>query len=379
MSLVLDLTCELIRRASVTPEDAGCQQLLGERLAAAGFAIEDLHYGEVRNLWATHGETGPVLVLLGHTDVVPTGPVEKWTSPPFEPTIRDGHLFGRGAADMKSGVAAMSLALVEFVRRHPRHPGTVALLLTSDEEGPSIDGVRRVVEEFRRRGQRVDWCLVGEPSSRQVLGDLVRVGRRGSLHGRLCVRGVQGHVAYPELARNPVHAAAAALTELVATVWDEGNASFPPTSFQISNIHAGTGAANIIPGTLEVAFNFRYGTASSADGLRARIEDCLKRHGLDYEIEWELSGEPFLTEPGALRSAVEAVLMEHFGQVPESSTGGGTSDGRFIAPLGAEVVEFGPVNASIHKVDECVSVADLERLPDLYLAIIERLLASPLA
>lgn len=379
MSLVLDLTCELIRRASVTPEDAGCQQLLGERLAAAGFAIEDLHYGEVRNLWATHGETGPVLVLLGHTDVVPTGPVEKWTSPPFEPTIRDGHLFGRGAADMKSGVAAMSLALVEFVRRHPRHPGTVALLLTSDEEGPSIDGVRRVVEEFRRRGQRVDWCLVGEPSSRQVLGDLVRVGRRGSLHGRLCVRGVQGHVAYPELARNPVHAAAAALTELVATVWDEGNASFPPTSFQISNIHAGTGAANIIPGTLEVAFNFRYGTASSADGLRARVEDCLKRHGLDYEIEWELSGEPFLTEPGALRSAVEAVLMEHFGQVPESSTGGGTSDGRFIAPLGAEVVEFGPVNASIHKVDECVSVADLERLPDLYLAIIERLLASPLA
>lgn len=379
MSLVLDLTCELIRRASVTPEDAGCQQLLGERLAAAGFAIEDLHYGEVRNLWATHGETGPVLVLLGHTDVVPTGPVEKWTSPPFEPTIRDGHLFGRGAADMKSGVAAMSLALVEFVRRHPRHPGTVALLLTSDEEGPSIDGVRRVVEEFRRRGQRVDWCLVGEPSSRQVLGDLVRVGRRGSLHGRLCVRGVQGHVAYPELARNPVHAAAAALTELVATVWDEGNASFPPTSFQISNIHAGTGAANIIPGTLEVAFNFRYGTASSADDLRARIEDCLKRHGLDYEIEWELSGEPFLTEPGALRSAVEAVLMEHFGQVPESSTGGGTSDGRFIAPLGAEVVEFGPVNASIHKVDECVSVADLERLPDLYLAIIERLLASPLA
>ncbi|TXI75073.1 MAG: succinyl-diaminopimelate desuccinylase [Dokdonella sp.] len=379
MSLVLDLTCELIRRASVTPEDAGCQQLLGERLAAAGFAIEDLHYGEVRNLWATHGETGPVLVLLGHTDVVPTGPVEKWTSPPFEPTIRDGHLFGRGAADMKSGVAAMSLALVEFVRRHPRHPGTVALLLTSDEEGPSIDGVRRVVEEFRRRGQRVDWCLVGEPSSRQVLGDLVRVGRRGSLHGRLCVRGVQGHVAYPELARNPVHAAAAALTELVATVWDEGNASFPPTSFQISNIHAGTGAANIIPGTLEVAFNFRYGTASSADDLRARIEDCLKRHGLDYEIEWELSGEPFLTEPGALRSAVEAVLVEHFGQVPESSTGGGTSDGRFIAPLGAEVVEFGPVNASIHKVDECVSVADLERLPDLYLAIIERLLASPLA
>ncbi|TAH41417.1 MAG: succinyl-diaminopimelate desuccinylase [Gammaproteobacteria bacterium] len=379
MSLVLDLTCELIRRASVTPEDAGCQQLLGERLAAAGFAIEDLHYGEVRNLWATHGETGPVLVLLGHTDVVPTGPVEKWTSPPFEPTIRDGHLFGRGAADMKSGVAAMSLALEEFARRHPRHPGTVALLLTSDEEGPSIDGVRRVIEEFRRRGQCVDWCLVGEPSSRQVLGDLVRVGRRGSLHGRLSVRGVQGHVAYPELARNPVHLSAAALAELAATVWDEGNASFPPTSFQISNLHAGTGAANIIPGTLEVAFNFRYGTASSADGLRARVEDCLKRHGLDYAIEWELSGEPFLTEPGALRSAVEAVLMEHCGRMPESSTGGGTSDGRFIAPLGAEVVEFGPVNASIHKVDECVSVADLERLPDLYLAIIERLLASPLA
>ena len=345
MSEILDLTCELIRRASVTPEDAGCQQLLGERLAAAGFAIEDLHYGDVRNLWATHGTDGPVLILLGHTDVVPTGPVENWTSPPFEPTIRNGHLFGRGAADMKSGVAAMTLALEAFVRRHPQHAGVVGLLLTSDEEGPSIDGVRRVVEEFHRRGQRVDWCLVGEPSSRQALGDLVRVGRRGSLHGRLSVRGIQGHVAYPDLARNPVHLAAAALAELAATVWDEGNASFPPTSFQISNLHAGTGA------------------------------NCLKRHGLDYAIEWELSGEPFLTEPGALRSAVEAVLMQHCGRVPESSTGGGTSDGRFIAPMGAEVVEFGPVNASIHKVDECVSVADLERLPDMYLAIIERLLA----
>jgi succinyl-diaminopimelate desuccinylase len=373
MSEIFDLTCELIRRASVTPEDGGCQSLLATRLADAGFTIENLRYGEVANLWATHGKQGPVLVFLGHTDVVPSGPEAQWTSPPFAPTLRDGHLYGRGAADMKSGVAAMCLALEEFVRRHPDHEGSVALLLTSDEEGPSIDGVKRVVEEFRQRGQRIDWCLVGEPSSQSTLGDLVRVGRRGSLHGQLCVRGVQGHVAYPEKALNPIHAAAPALAELAAIRWDDGNASFPPTSFQISNIHAGTGANNVIPGSLEVTFNFRYSTASSAEELQARVESCLGRHGLDFSIDWNLSGVAFLTEPGALRTAVTAAVESACGITPVASTGGGTSDGRFIAPLGAEVVELGPVNESIHKIDENVSVSDLERLPALYLDVAERL------
>lgn len=374
MSDILHLTRELIRRASVTPEDAGCQALLGERLGRAGFTVEHLRFGDVDNLWASHGTSGPVLVFLGHTDVVPSGPEQLWSSPPFEPTIRDGYLFGRGAADMKSGVAAMTIALEEFVRRHPAHAGTVALLLTSDEEGPSIDGMRRVAEEFRRRGQRIDWCLVGEPSSQATLGDLIRVGRRGSLHGQLTVRGVQGHVAYPEQALNPIHAAAPALAELAATRWDEGNAEFPPTSFQISNLHAGTGANNIIPGQLDVAFNFRYGTASTAEGLRARVEACLSRHQLDFSIDWSLSGEAFLTAPGLLRTAVSAAVRAACGIEPVPSTGGGTSDGRFIAPLGAEVVELGPVNASIHKIDECVSLQDLEKLPGLYREIAERLL-----
>ena len=376
MTAILNLTSELIRRASVTPEDAGCQVLLAARLDEAGFEIENLRFGEVDNLWATHGTVGPVLVFLGHTDVVPTGPADQWASPPFEPTIRDGHLFGRGAADMKSGVAAMTLALEEFVRRHPDHQGTLALLLTSDEEGPSIDGVRRVAEEFRRRGQRIDWCLVGEPSSQERLGDLVRVGRRGSLHGQLRVRGVQGHVAYPEKALNPIHVAAPALAELVATRWDEGNASFPPTSFQISNIHSGTGASNIIPGHLDVTFNFRYSTASTEQGLREKLEACLSRHSLDFSIDWNLSGEAFLTGEGQLRQAVTAAIEASCAITPVASTGGGTSDGRFIAPLGAEVVELGPINETIHKIDECVLIADLERLPGLYLDIAERLLGS---
>ena len=374
-SPVLQLTLDLVRRASVTPDDAGCQALLAARLAACGFSVEHLRYGDVDNLWATHGRGDPVLVLLGHTDVVPSGPPETWSSPPFEPAIREGRLYGRGTADMKSGVAAMVVAAEEFVREHPGHAGTLAVLVTSDEEGRSVDGVRRVVEEFRRRDQRIDWCLVGEPSSRQVLGDLIRVGRRGSLSACLTVFGVQGHVAYPEKARNPVHAAAPALAELVATRWDEGNEAFPPTSMQISNITAGTGAGNVIPGRLRVWFNFRFGTASSAAGLRRRVEDCLHRHGLDFELEWDLSGEPFLTAPGRLRDAVEAAILARCGLRPESSTGGGTSDGRFIAPLGAEVVELGPVNASIHKVDEHVDLADLEVLPELYRAIIASLLA----
>lgn len=375
MSPILDLTRELIRRVSVTPDDAGCQALIAERLAPAGFTIEHLRYGEIDNLWATHGGDGPVLVFLGHTDVVPSGPLEAWTSPPFEPTVRDGCLYGRGAADMKSGVAAMVIALEEFVRARPDHAGTLALLLTSDEEGHAVDGVRRVADEFRRRGQRIDFCVVGEPSSKKHLGDLIRVGRRGSLTGRLVVRGVQGHVAYPDLARNPIHALAPALADLAATRWDEGNEAFPPTSFQVSNLNAGTGADNVIPGELRAVFNFRFGTASTAQSLHERVEAILRAHGVDFGIDWWMSGEPFLTRAGALRDATVAAIREHCGIEPELSTGGGTSDGRFIAPLGAEVVELGPVNASIHQVDECVALDELERLPGLYRAIAERLLA----
>ena len=376
MSAILDLTRELIRRASVTPDDAGCQQLLAERLQRAGFAVEHLRYGEVDNLWATHGTSAPVLVFLGHTDVVPSGPVAQWSSPPFEPTIRDGRLYGRGAADMKSGVAAMTLALEAFVAAHPGHAGTVALLLTSDEEGPTNrDGVSRVVGEFRRRSQRIDWCVTGEPSSRDRLGDIVRVGRRGSMSGHLRVRGVQGHVAYPDKVRNPIHLAAPALAELAATSWDEGNESFPPTSFQISNIQAGTGALNVVPGMLEAAFNFRFCTASTAQSLRERTEAILHRHGLDFEVDWDLSGEAFLTHDGALRTAVTAAMQEVCGVTPQADTGGGTSDARFIAPLGAEVVEVGPVNASIHKIDENVALAEIEVLPRLYLRIAEKLFA----
>jgi succinyl-diaminopimelate desuccinylase len=376
MSAVFDLACDLIRRRSVTPDDAGCQAMIGNRLAASGFRVEHLRFGEVDNLWATHGSGGPLLVFLGHTDVVPPGPIENWQSDPFEPTVRDGLLYGRGAADMKGGVAAMVVALETIVAAHPDHRGRVGLLLTSDEEGPTnLDGVRRVAEHFRETGERIDWCVVGEPSSKERLGDLIRVGRRGSLSGTLVVRGVQGHVAYPEKAKNPIHMFAPALAELAAERWDQGNQDFPPTSFQVSNLNAGTGANNVIPGTLTALINFRYSTASRAEDLRRRAEAILDKHGLDWQIEWSLSGEPFLTPPGgAVREAVVSVCRELCGIVPEESTGGGTSDGRFIAPLGAEVVELGPVNATIHKVDECVSVADLERLPALYEAVCNRLL-----
>jgi succinyl-diaminopimelate desuccinylase len=376
MTDILDLTRELIRRRSVTPDDAGCQDLIAERLARAGFGIERLRYGEVDNLWVTHGAAdGPTLVFLGHTDVVPSGPEDAWTTPPFEPTIRDGVLQGRGAADMKGSVAAMVVALEAFVAAHPGHRGRVALLLTSDEEGDAIDGVRKVAEVFKARGERLDWCVVGEPSAKERLGDLIRVGRRGSLSARMTVRGVQGHVAYPHQADNPIHKLAPALAELVAEHWDDGNDDFPPTSLQVSNIHAGTGANNVIPGRVEVIFNFRYGTASTAEGLRARAEAILDRHGLDRDIRWHDSGRPFLSPPdGRLREAVVATCREQAGIDPEQSTGGGTSDGRFIAPLGVEVVELGPVNATIHKVDECVDVADLERLPTLYRDIAQRLL-----
>ncbi|WP_028920470.1 succinyl-diaminopimelate desuccinylase [Pseudoxanthomonas suwonensis] len=377
MSEVLDLACELIARPSVTPDDAGCQALLADRLQRAGFACESLRYGEVDNLWATHGEGGPVLVLLGHTDVVPPGPREAWTSDPFVPEIRDGVLYGRGAADMKGSVAAFVVAAERFVAAHPEHPGTLALLLTSDEEGDAIDGVRRVAETFRQRGQRIDWCITGEPSSTAKLGDLLRVGRRGSLSGTLTVKGVQGHVAYPHKARNPIHQAAPALAELTARVWDEGYESFPPTSLQVSNIHAGTGASNVIPGELRVLFNLRYNPHWDAPRLEAEIAALLDRHGLDYTLRWHRSGEPFYTPEGPLRSAAREVLAQFAGAPPEESTGGGTSDARFIAPLGAQCIEVGPVNASIHQVDEHVSVADLEALPGLYLRLLERLLLPP--
>jgi succinyl-diaminopimelate desuccinylase len=375
MTDVVDLTCDLIARPSVTPDDAGCQDLIAQRLARAGFAIEWLRFGQVDNLWATHGSGAPVLALLGHTDVVPPGPREAWASDPFVPQIRDGVLYGRGAADMKSGVAAFVVAAERFAAAHPQHAGTLALLLTSDEEGDALDGVRKVAETFRARGERIDWCITGEPSSTERLGDLLRVGRRGSLSATLAVQGVQGHVAYPHKARNPIHLAAPALAELVARHWDDGYESFPPTSLQISNVHAGTGANNVIPGDLQVAFNLRYNPHWDAPRLEAEIAALLDRHGLDYTLRWHRSGEPFYTPEGRLRSVAREVLGDFAGAAPEESTGGGTSDARFIAPLGAQCIEVGPVNASIHQVDEHVRVADLEALPALYLRLIERLLS----
>ena len=374
MSEVVNLAKELVLRASVTPEDEGCQQLLAQRLRRAGFHCEHLRFGAVDNLWATHGSGGPVLVLLGHTDVVPSGPREAWASDPFVPEVRDGRLYGRGTADMKGSVAAFVVALERFVAAHPAHRGTVALLLTSDEEGDAIDGVRKVADAFRTRGQGIDWCITGEPSSKERLGDLLRVGRRGTLSATLTVKGVQGHVAYPDKARNPIHEALPALAELAARRWDEGYESFPPTSFQVSNVHAGTGANNVIPGELQVLFNLRYNPHWRAEALEQACEAVLRAHGLDYAVQWHRGGEPFHTPEGPLRAAAREVLARFAGAAPEESTGGGTSDARFIAPLGAHCIEIGPVNASIHKVDEHVSVADLEALPDLYLALLERLL-----
>jgi succinyl-diaminopimelate desuccinylase len=376
MSAVLELTRDLMARRSVTPDDAGCLPAIAARLQRVGFRIDHLRFGDVDNLWATHGSEGPVLAFLGHTDVVPSGPEEHWTTPPFEPTERDGMLYGRGAADMKGSVAAMVVALERFVTAHPSHAGTVGLLLTSDEEGVALHGVREVVEYFAAVGQRIDYCVVGEPSAKERLGDLIRVGRRGSLSGTLTVHGVQGHVAYPEKAKNPIHAFAPALAALAAERWDDGNAEFPPTSFQVSNINAGTGANNVIPGELVALVNFRFSTASTADGLRERAEAILRAHGVDFAIDWHLSGHPFLATPGGrLREVVAGVCRDLCGIDPEQSTGGGTSDGRFIAPMGAEVTELGPVNATIHKVDECVSLADLDALPGLYEAICQRMLA----
>ena len=375
MSPTLELTENLIARRSVTPADEGCQALMIERLGAAGFHIEPLPFGNVANFWAWHGEqAAPVLCFAGHTDVVPTGPLEEWLSDPFTPTIRDGMLYGRGAADMKSGLAAMITATETFLAAHPRHRGRIAFLITSDEEGPSVDGTKRIAALFAERGERIDWCVVGEPSSERTVGDTIKIGRRGSFSGRLTVHGVQGHVAYPQLAENPVHMLAPALAELTQRVWDEGTEHFEPTSFQISNLNAGTGAPNVIPGELRARFNIRYSPAQTLEGLKATVEEILRKHGVRFTLEWYLSGEPFYTPPGALSEAVCAAIQSVTGSRPQLSTGGGTSDGRFIAPLGAEVVELGVVNATIHKVNECVRVADIEALQRMYVNVLANLL-----
>ena len=374
MSPTLELTLDLIARNSVTPVDAGCQEVMARRLAAVGFEIEMLRYGSVENLWAKRGKGGPVLCFAGHTDVVPTGPLEEWRTDPFQPTIRDGMLFGRGAADMKSGLAAMVTAVESFVTAHPGHRGCIAFLITSDEEGPSVDGTKRVVELLRSRQQRIDWCIVGEPSSEKAVGDTIKIGRRGSFSGRLTVHGVQGHVAYPQLARNPVHMLAPALAELTAHVWDEGNEHFEPTTFQISNLNAGTGAPNVIPGELKARFNLRYSPVQTQEGLKKTVEGILDRHGVKYTIEWYVSGEPFYTPPGALSDGVCAGVKSVTGSAPKLSTGGGTSDGRFIATLGAQVVELGVTNASIHKVNESVGLEEIDALHGMYLESLRRLL-----
>lgn len=370
------LALDLLSRPSVTPEDGGCQRRIAERLAALGFTIEHLRFGEVDNHWARWGTAAPLFVFAGHTDVVPTGPLEKWSSPPFAPTVRDGQLYARGAADMKGSIAAMVTATERFLRDHPDASGSIAFLLTSDEEGPSVDGTIKVVEHLSARGEHIDWCLIGEPTCVEQVGDTLKNGRRGSLNGRLVVRGQQGHVAYPHLAANPVHLAAAALAELCAIEWDRGNAYFPPTSFQISNIHAGTGAANVIPGELVVDFNFRYSTEQTQDGLQQRVAGLLDRHGLDYALEWNLSGQPFVTPAGVLVDAAREAVQRVTGLVAELSTSGGTSDGRFIAPTGAQVVELGPLNATIHKIDERIGVEDLETLSRIYQRILENLLGA---
>jgi succinyl-diaminopimelate desuccinylase len=375
MSQTLELTQNLMARRSVTPADEGCQAVMIERLTALGFKIEALRYGNVENFWATHGNGGPVFCFAGHTDVVPTGPLEEWRTDPFVPTIRDGMLYGRGAADMKSGLAAMITATEEFVGAHPEHKGTIAFLVTSDEEGPSVDGTKRVAETLAARGQRIDWCVVGEPSSEGAIGDTVKIGRRGSFSGRLTVHGVQGHIAYPQLAENPVHTLAPALAELTSRVWDAGNEHFQPTSFQVSNLNAGTGAPNVIPGELKARFNLRYSPVQTQESLKETVEGILRKHGVRYTIEWYVSGEPFYTPAGPLSDAVGAAISAVTGSRPKLSTGGGTSDGRFIAPLGAQVVELGVVNASIHKVNECVRVGDIDTLHRMYVNVLRNLLA----
>ncbi|MFO7704931.1 MAG: succinyl-diaminopimelate desuccinylase [Halopseudomonas sp.] len=374
LSPTLILACELIARHSTTPDDAGCQQLMAERLGACGFRLEHMRFGAVDNLWARRGIDGPVLCFAGHTDVVPTGPSERWEQPPFEPLIKDGMLYGRGAADMKGSLAAMVVAVERFVAAFPDHRGSIAFLITSDEEGPATDGTVKVVGTLVEREEYVDWCIVGEPSSTELIGDMVKNGRRGSLNAELIIKGKQGHVAYPHLARNPIHLAAPALAALTAETWDTGNDFFPPTSFQISNINSGTGATNVIPADLIALINFRFSTESTVDSLKARVTAILDQQGVDYELHWTLSGLPFLTEPGALLDGVRAAIRQVTGRETQPSTSGGTSDGRFIATMGTQVVELGPVNATIHQLNEHISAADLDTLTDIYEATLERLL-----
>jgi succinyl-diaminopimelate desuccinylase len=376
MGSTLEFTRELVRRPSVTPRDEGCQELMAARLRQAGFRVESLPFGEVTNLWARRGSGGPVFCFAGHTDVVPPGDPAQWQSEPFSPEIRDGYLYGRGAADMKCSLAAMTDAAVEFVAANPRHGGSIAFLITSDEEGRARDGTLKAMEVLSARGEKIDWCVIGEPSCNERLGDTVRVGRRGSLSGMITVNGVEGHVAYPQLARNPIQLFAPVISELYATPLDHGNEFFPPSSFQVVKIEAGEGAPNVIPGKLNARFNFRYSTVWTYPRLQEHVEALLRRHGLDYDLRWHLSGEPFLTPVGALTEGISAAVREVTGLTPELSTGGGTSDGRFIAPYGTHVVEFGAVNASIHKVNERVAVADIDRMKAVYRAILARMLPT---
>lgn len=372
----IDLLCKLVRRASVTPDDAGCQRIIIERLQAAGFNCESMPFGDVTNLWARRGDDGPVLCFAGHTDVVPPGPLQDWQSDPFEPVIREDLLYGRGSADMKSGLAAMVVAVEQFVDANPDHAGSLALLITSDEEGHARDGTLRVIETLTARDEEIDWCVIGEPSSQNALGDVVRIGRRGSLSGMLRVRGIQGHVAYPDLADNPIRRFAPVLAELHEIVWDNGNDKFPPTSFQVVNISSDVGAPNVTPSELSATFNFRYSTEWDHQSLKARFHELLDAHDIDYELNWHLSGEPFLTAPGKLIDAVSQAIHEQTGRRPELSTGGGTSDGRLISPAGVDVVELGPVHASIHKIDEHVRIDDVPQLAAMYQRIMELLLLT---
>ncbi|KFI22162.1 succinyl-diaminopimelate desuccinylase [Nitrosococcus oceani] len=376
MSATLELAKKLIACASITPHDAGCQGLLAQRLLALGFQGEQMNFGEVDNIWLRRGQKPPLFVFAGHTDVVPPGPPDQWLTDPFTPEVRNGLLYGRGAADMKGSLAAMVTACEHFINVHSDHPGSIAFLLTSDEEGPAINGTIKVVETLQARGEKIDYCLVGEPTSQKQVGDMIKNGRRGSLGGRLIVRGIQGHVAYPHLADNPIHSLAPALAVLCAQTWDQGNKDFPPTTFQISNIQGGTGATNVIPGEVEILFNFRYSTEVTHQQLQQQMEEILSQQRLNYELEWTLSGKPFLTAPGSLMTAVSQAVRGITGIDTEFSTTGGTSDGRFIAPTGAQVVELGPVNATIHKVNECVAVADLETLSRIYSRILEILLTE---